>query len=82
MANCGYVTLPNGRQIHFRAEGSGPPLLVLHPSPQHSGAMGAALNAFSPLCTCIAMDTPGYGWSDAIALETPTVSDYAVVLND
>ena len=82
MANCGYVTLPNGRQIHFRAEGSGPPLLVLHPSPQHSGAMGAALNAFSPLCTCIAMDTPGYGWSDAVALETPTVSDYAIVLND
>ena len=75
---CAYVTLGGGRQMHYRTMGEGPPLLLLHPSPQNSEAMIPAMNAFSKACTCIALDTPGYGLSDPLTLEgAPTLGDYA-----
>lgn len=77
---CGYVSLKSGRQVHYRTKGEGPPLLILHPSPQSSEAMTASLNAFSSLCACYALDAPGYGLSDSMAQAEPTIGDYAETL--
>lgn len=77
---CGYVSLKSDRQVHYRTKGEGPPLLILHPSPQSSAAMTASLNAFSSLCACYALDTPGYGLSDPMAQAEPTIGDYADTL--
>lgn len=74
---CKYVTLPGGQQIHYRQAGEGPPLVILHPSPQSSEAMMPAINAFSSICMCFALDTAGYGLSDSFECDQPTLSDYA-----
>ncbi|NVE93501.1 alpha/beta hydrolase [Altererythrobacter lutimaris] len=75
---CEYVTLPDGKQMHYRSMGEGPALVMLHPSPQNSEAMIPAMGAFSKAGTCIAFDTPGYGLSDPLAVSgTPSLGDYA-----
>ena len=74
---CHYVTLPTGGQLHYRRLGAGPPLILLHPSPQDSQAVIPAMQAFADICSCIALDTPGYGLSDDGVSTTPTLDDYA-----
>lgn len=74
---CNYVTLPDGQQIHYRQTGKGPALVILHPSPQSSEAMMSAISAFSSICTCFAIDTAGYGFSDDFECDQPTITDYA-----
>ncbi|MEP3226050.1 MAG: alpha/beta fold hydrolase [Parasphingorhabdus sp.] len=74
---CDYVNLPDGRQVHYRRAGSGPAMILLHPSPQCSEAMVPALTAFSQVCSCFALDTPGYGLSDDIPEMQPDMGDYA-----
>lgn len=79
---CGYISLPTGRQVHYRQCGEGPPLIILHPSPQSSAAMTNALSAFSKICSCFALDTPGYGLSDPLESKTPGMADYADAIID
>ncbi|MFN2099795.1 alpha/beta hydrolase [Altererythrobacter sp. MF3-039] len=67
----------SGAQLHYRIGGEGPPLIMLHPSPQDSQALIPAMQAFSQLCTCVAPDTPGYGLSDDTIGKNPTMEDYA-----
>lgn len=74
---CEYVTLSDGRQVHYRRAGSGPAMILLHPSPQSSEAIVAAITAFSAVCDCYALDTPGYGQSDDISEPNPDMSHYA-----
>lgn len=75
---CGYLTLPaSGAQIHYRIAGEGPPLIMLHPSPQHSELLEPAILRFSEVCTCIAIDTPGYGLSDDPLPADATLKDYS-----
>lgn len=71
-----YVLLPNGRQLHYLKTGAGPALVMLHASPQNAESLGTSIKAFSPHCTCIAFDTPGYGQSDALASTNPSLRDY------
>lgn len=72
-----YVTLNDGRQVHYRHAGQGPAMLLLHPSPQCSEAIIPALLAFSEVCECHALDTPGYGLSDDIPEPHPDMGHYA-----
>ena len=72
-----FVTLPDGNQLHYRRAGSGPPLIMLHPSPQSSAALIPAMQTFKDTVTCIAFDTPGYGLSDGLGLDEPAIPDYA-----
>ena len=64
-------------QIHYRAQGSGDPMLLLHSSPGSSkqqvgliSDLGDEMRIFSP-------DTPGNGDSTALPLESPTIVDLA-----
>jgi len=59
-----FLTLPSGYQIHYRMAGKGPAMILMHPSPNSSESLIGAIEAFSEIYTCIALDTPGYGISD------------------
>ena len=73
-----FVTLANGAQLHFRVLGAGPPVVLLHPSPQ-SGAFSLPMaRRLAPNFTAIALDTPGYGLSDPLPGRpmAPALDDY------
>lgn len=64
-------------QIHLReTEGAGPPLACLHATAYSSRSFGALLAALDGLRATIALDTPGYGESDAPPWPV-TIADYA-----
>ena len=71
-----YVTLANGQQIHYRHQGQGYPVILLHPSPLSSAFMTPLITAWSANCHCLAWDTPGYGQSDPLPGEDLSLSPY------
>ena len=68
------------RQMHCRIAGSGPPLLALHASPLCSRSLSALAEALSGCATVIAVDTPGYGFSDPLDSPPRHIGDYALPL--
>lgn len=71
-----YVSVGN-RQVHYRRAGKGPPVLAFHSSPQTGGFVLPYLKDFAARFTLIAPDTPGYGGSDPLPQEYPTIEEYA-----
>ena len=53
-------------QTHYRSDGSGSPLILLHPSPLSSAFMTPLIELFSNEVQVLAPDTPGYGQSDPL----------------
>lgn len=76
-----YVTVGR-RQVHYRRGGKGPPLVMLHPSPQSSRAVLPMAQAFAEHFTVIALDAPGYGLSDAPNFPVSDLKDYLDPLRD
>ncbi len=54
------------QQTHYRVSGSGPPLILLHPSPLSSAFMAPLIELFGGMARVFAPDTPGYGASDPL----------------
>ncbi|MCA1648176.1 MAG: alpha/beta fold hydrolase [Chloroflexi bacterium] len=52
-----------GLQIGYRRAGEGPPLVLLHGGPTHSGEFRKQLEGLSDQFTVIAWDMPGCGQS-------------------
>jgi pimeloyl-ACP methyl ester carboxylesterase len=78
----GFVNVGNG-QVHYRAAGSGPPVILLHDSPRSSVLHIPLVEHFSDRFTAIAIDTPGYGNSTALPSEPrPEIGDFAGALAD
>lgn len=76
----GFVNVGAG-QVHYRAAGSGPPIILLHDSPRSSVLHLPLVEHFSDKFTAIAIDTPGYGNSTALPSEPrPEISDFAGAL--
>jgi pimeloyl-ACP methyl ester carboxylesterase len=75
-----FLPMDGGQQIHYRRAGSGPPLIIMHPSPNSPASMAPAMAAFSAAFTCIALDTPGYGLSDDIVDDPTELWGYADAL--
>jgi pimeloyl-ACP methyl ester carboxylesterase len=74
----GYLDGPFG-QIHYRALGAGPPLILAHQSPSSSDMFRAGYGPLAALgLRVIGVDTPGFGNSDVPA-RRPSVEDYARV---
>jgi pimeloyl-ACP methyl ester carboxylesterase len=73
-----FVPLASGIQLHYRRAGNGPPVILLHPSPQSSTFSLPMLRRLSSRFTAIAVDTPGYGLSDALPGEpgAPELIEY------
>lgn len=70
-----------GRRVLVRYAGSGPAVILLHQSPQNSRAMIPWIERLSKHYAVFAPDTPGFGFSDPLALAQPTIPDYAAALN-
>jgi pimeloyl-ACP methyl ester carboxylesterase len=66
----------DGRLVHYRRLGSGPPLVMLHPSPLSSAVVMPVAQALAAGFTVYALDTPGYGLSDRLPHEPRTLADY------
>ena len=76
----GYVPGPFG-QIHYRKAGRGAPLVLCHQSPNSSAMFAAALPRLGARgFMAIALDTPGYGMSDAPPGQ-PTIADYSSAID-
>ncbi|MFC2032104.1 alpha/beta fold hydrolase [Chloroflexota bacterium] len=70
-----YVDTPDG-QIHYRIEGSGEPLLLVHNATISSDEFTDMLPFLGDKCQAIAVDLPGYGMSDKL-LHKYSIEDYA-----
>lgn len=75
-----YLTI-DGRRVHYRVAGSGPPLLMVHQSPRSSAEFDMLMRSWASHFTCIAPDTPGFGQSDPLPLRAdgaaPVIDDFA-----
>ena len=67
----------DGRDVHYRRAGEGPPVLLIHPSLRSSDVFIEFIEQLSAEFTVIAPDTPGYGFSQPLREPAPDVSDYA-----
>ena len=68
----GYVDLGaagEGGQLHYRRAGrvGAPVLVLLHQTPSHSAMYAPLMAALADRFDCLALDTPGFGSSDALA---------------
>jgi len=70
-----YADIPEG-QVHYRIDGEGYPVLLLHQSPASSAEYAEVMAVLSRSYLVVAMDTMGYGMSDRPAPGV-TVADYA-----
>ena len=76
----GFINVGAG-QVHYRAAGSGPPIILLHDSPRSSVLHAPLVEHFSDHFTTIAIDTPGYGNSTALPSEPrPEIAVFANAL--
>ena len=67
--------------MHYYACGSGPPLLLLHPSPASGESYLPLLETLGNHVTAIAIDTLGYGHSDRPPTQPTDLSPYVDALN-
>lgn len=65
------------RHVHYRIAGNGPALVLLHQSPQNSRMWLEMIERFADRYTVIAPDTPGFGFSDPLDIESPAIDDFA-----
>ncbi|OYY90930.1 MAG: alpha/beta hydrolase [Sphingomonas sp. 28-66-16] len=71
-----------GRRVHYRRCGEGPALLMVHQSPRSSAEYESLMRQWGGYFTCIAPDTPGFGQSDPLPADSPTIDDFADALAD
>lgn len=74
------VATASGREVHMRIAGDGPPVVLLHESPRSSVALMPLAERLAPRFTVVALDNPGFGGSDPLALPRPSAADYAEAL--
>lgn len=70
----------DGRLVHYRTAGSGPPVVLLHDSPRSSALHRPLIDALSDAFTVIAFDTPGYGHSDPLRGGPLEMGDFSAAL--
>lgn len=78
---CSYVRVGD-RLVHYRAMGSGPPLVMLHASPLSSKMLRPNMRAFASHFTCLALDNPGFGLSDPLPESQDDIFAYAEGVRD
>jgi pimeloyl-ACP methyl ester carboxylesterase len=71
-----FVTV-DGRRVHYRRAGEGPPLVMLHGSPGNSEMLEAEMAVAARRFTCFALDTPGFGDSDPLPGDALSMADLA-----
>jgi len=71
-----YVTTAHG-QLHLRELGEGPPVVLLHQTASSSVQWERTMRLLPPGRRYVAIDTPGFGGSDAPGPEHPDLAWYA-----
>lgn len=61
--------LPDAKTLHYREEGSGPPLVLVHGSPGDSRSWARVVPHLRDRFRVLAIDLPGYGGSDGVSDE-------------
>lgn len=64
------------QKIYLRIYGAGPAIVLFHPSPNSSKMMHALASELSTHFTVICPDTPGYGLSEKLNIQNPTMTDF------
>lgn len=79
-----FATVRGRRQVHYRREGTGSPVLLLHQSPASSRDCLELMAEIAKLgYTVIAPDTPGNGLSDPLPdLDLPEMEDFATAVSE
>jgi pimeloyl-ACP methyl ester carboxylesterase len=75
-----HFAMVDGRQVHYRRLGAGPPLVLTPDAPRSSKALLATAGRLSRSFSCLAIDPPGYGLSEPLATAAPEIEDYAEAL--
>jgi len=70
------------RRVHYLRAGSGPAVAMLHACPVSAKVMRPLMQIFARRFTCLAFDMPGFGQSDKLSIEQPSVEDFADALAD
>lgn len=70
----------DGKRIHYRQQGDGPPLVLLHGLGNNSESFRHQLDGLSDQFTVIAWDAPGYGKSDDPDQELHDFEEFAKIL--
>lgn len=65
-----------GIATHYRQAGTGPVVILLHPSPRSGQLMEPLMGLLAANHMAIAPDTPGYGQSSALPKRPQTMADY------
>lgn len=82
----GYACVPaargGARMVHYRVCGTGPAVVLLHDSPRSSRLHVPLMKVLASRFQVFALDTPGYGNSDPLGLEHPTIPDFAEALGE
>jgi pimeloyl-ACP methyl ester carboxylesterase len=68
-------------QLHYRSQGAGPDVVLLHPSPLSSEFMQPIMDLLSDDCRVYALDIPGYGQSDPLPQSCDDLSAYVEALH-
>lgn len=70
----------DGLAVHYRVVGKGPPVVMLHDSPRSSRLHIDTMQRLSHRFRVYALDTPGYGNSQPLAIASPSIQDFAAAL--
>lgn len=70
-----YLTV-QGRRVHYRMCGKGPPVLLIHQSPRSSAEYSALMQDWGHHFTCYAPDSPGFGQSTPLTMANPGTDDF------
>lgn len=76
------LRLGSGHEIRVQSLGKGPALVMCHESPRSSSALLPLAKRISDRFTCVMVDTPGFGLSDALNMARPEIPDFAGLLLD
>jgi pimeloyl-ACP methyl ester carboxylesterase len=71
----GFVRLQHG-DMHYRMAGGGPVVVALHESPRSSLSLLPLIEALADRYRVIAPDTPGYGLSDPLTGDEPSMDEF------
>lgn len=76
---CGFV-VADGRRVHYRRFGAGPPMIMMHASPLSSKSLHGAMQVFGRHFTCFALDNPGFGLSEPLPVGQGDMAAHADAL--
>ena len=74
-----FVSLPSGRRVHLAACGAGRPILLLHQTPRSWNEYRDVLPLLAGKYRAMAMDTAGFGDSDALPWGSDSIENWAAV---